>query len=126
MESDDVQFTENYCHCYQSFISFINCDSNRYQDCFSRFWQRTGIFLIWRPVWIIELFKVVHSSLVIYRSFGYLLTNMAFLELAENCDDIIKDAFQKLVRFEKRVTRSIGALTTALNSAAKDDRIAFE
>ena len=51
---------------------------------------------------------------------------MAFLELAENCDDIIKDAFQKLIRFEKRVTRSVGALTTALNSAEKDDTVAFE
>ena len=51
---------------------------------------------------------------------------MAFLELAENCDDVIKDAFQKLVRFEKRVTRSIGALTTALNSAENGVKIAFE
>ena len=51
---------------------------------------------------------------------------MAFLELAQDCDVSIKDAFQKLIRFEKRVTRGVGALTTALNSVEKSDAVAFE
>ena len=51
---------------------------------------------------------------------------MAFLEKAQECDASIKDAFQKLIRFEKRVTRGVGALTTALTEAEKSDAVAFE
>ena len=42
------------------------------------------------------------------------------MELAQNCDEEIKKAFQKLVRFEKRVTKSLGALHEVLEAENKD------
>ena len=42
------------------------------------------------------------------------------MELSKNCDEEIKKAFQKLVRFEKRVNKSLGALNNALEKEDKD------
>lgn len=46
---------------------------------------------------------------------------MSYVELAVNCHETIKSSFKKLARFEARATKSLGALTTALEETKAND-----
>ena len=46
---------------------------------------------------------------------------MSLLEIAKDCDKEVKKTFRKFSRFEARVTKSLGALKTALGDGETKD-----